>query len=137
MPDVRRSRRRRPATLVALLALVAYLFLPEEHIHVARTHNGHQTDLVHRHFEPHHPTETRPVIDRADDEHDVQWVTTAFTRVTTVRMAAPASVAIERRVADSLLALVPGHLLRPRSFSIHDPPWAIASPFRAPPALSL
>lgn len=129
----RRARRQLTAALAAL-AVFGFAVLPAEHIHVARTHDGRQSELVHRHFEPHGRPDAPLAVDHADDDHDVQWLTSSFTAPNTTRQLSrdnqPAARALSIPGAD----LVIRGTVEPLFVSVHDPPWTISSALRAPPA---
>jgi hypothetical protein len=99
MSVVSRPHQQRFTAVLAILAVLAFGLLPTEHVHVARTHDAHHSDLVHRHFEPHHRTDTQRTVDHADDDQAVRWLTTSFT---TARSAGHVS-ADNRLVQDGLL----------------------------------
>jgi len=128
-----RLSRQQPTAVLAACALLASGFLPAEHVHVARDHDGHHSDVVHRHFEPHHQPGPQAAIDDEEDDHDVQWLITSFTSPETARQAAPASQLIEHDVSISPPEVTSHARVQPLFVSVHDPPWATASGLRAPP----
>src|SRR5712691_7671038 len=57
------------ATVLGVLGLA---WLPPEHVHITRTHGDHHADVVHRHFESHHPIGNEVRV--GDDDDDVRWL---------------------------------------------------------------
>jgi hypothetical protein len=127
---------RRPLVALAISAVLALALLPPEHVHSAEPHDGHHANVVHRHFEPHHRSEAQPSVDHADDDHDVQWLTTSFTSSRTVtRIGVDSEVG--GQTAATLHPPSTRRAILPTLFvSVHDPPWATACGLRAPPPLS-
>lgn len=134
---VSRLSRQRFTALFAILAVLGFGLLPSEHVHVARTHDGHHSDFVHRHFEPHHRTATQTTADHPEDDEAVRWLTASFTNPGSAgHVAADSQLAV-----DDLPIWRPQQTFRGRIealfVSVHDPPWAIAIGLRAPPACLL
>lgn len=132
-----RPSRQRPTALLAVFAVLAFGVLPAEHVHLARAHDDHHPDVVHRHFEPHHRPATQTAVDDADDDHDVQWLTTSFTNPETARHVRPDSHFVEHDLSISLPELTSRATVQALFVSVHDPPWATPSGLRAPPASRL
>lgn len=135
-PLVLRPKQRRLTSVLALVAVLAFAFLPAEHVH-AQTHDGHHSKVVHRHFESHHPAGTRGTAEHADDDRDVQWLTTSFTS----RESAGRVYLDQHVVADGLpISRTEPTLdgkVQALFVSVPDPPWATSSGLRAPPACRL
>lgn len=113
------------------MGLLGLALLPAEHIH-SRIEDGHHSEIVHRHFEAHHPVSTDPSVDH-DDEDGAQYLTTAFTVAKPASGAYPGSeyVVIAFPIPQTRLV---SRRSTPRSFtSVHDPPWRVSSGLRAPP----
>jgi hypothetical protein len=117
----------------AILAMLGFAVLPAEHIHVARTHDGHHSDVVHRHFESHHLPRTDTRVGHVDDDDEVQWLTNAFAGPNSLRYAPPR---VEPAIAPSIPdpPLTVRRAIQPLFVSVHDPPWTPPSGLRAPPA---
>ena len=118
---------------LAILGVLGLGLLPGEHVH-SRTEQGHHTELVHRHFEPHHPIDAGVRVEDEDDhDGEAQFLTSAFTT-----SKAPDSV---RRVDAALFGLLPpvggeepAQCTPPSpDASGHDPPVAFSPGLRAPP----
>lgn len=120
--------------MLAALAVFGFAALPAEHIHVAWTHDGRQSELVHRHFEPHNRPGAHPAVDHADDDHDVQWLTSSFTAPNTTRQLSRDSQLAARALSIPSADLVVRGTVQPLFVSVHDPPWTISFGLRAPPA---
>jgi hypothetical protein len=137
MAMVSHPHQQRIAAALAILAVLAFGLLPAEHVHIARTHDAHHSDLVHRHFEPHHPTDTRPTVDHADPNQTVRWLTASFSSPESARHV----WADNHLVQHAITILRPEQTfraaIRALFVSVHDPPWATPSGLRAPPACLL
>ncbi len=134
MPGVSGRLPQQVAAGLAVFALVAFGLLPPEHLHVSGGHDGHSSEVVHRHFEPHHRAATQPNIDQGDDDHDVKWLTTSFTRPPPTPEISTAAQVVERIVTLPQPDLALRTTLWAQFASVHDPPWATGCGFRAPPA---
>jgi hypothetical protein len=126
---------RLPRRFVACLAVVGVLglaLLPSEHVH-ARDEHGHHTDVIHRHFESHHPVQSDGRIDQGDDD-DEQYITAAFTAPESTL-----SVVVGALVVTDLPVPKPqqrsGWALPSPDASAHDPPRTSSQGLRAPPIL--
>jgi hypothetical protein len=139
---------RRPVALAAVLGLLGLPLLPQEHVHVTESESGEQSEIVHRHFESHHPGHVEhdpdhrdadhPDADHHDREFDHQdeaalWIDAPFVA------RAPASAPLFTPVVvQELPALQPQPLprwaLEFEHISVHDPPWVASTGLRAPPA---
>ena len=120
------------SALVALLGLLGLALLPPEHVHDQDDH-GHHTEIVHRHFEAHHPVSTQShVDDDADENEDTHYLTAVFTApepfhggpvvaVVVVHVALVSPPLVSQVALDSPAALG------------HDPPWRSSLSPRAPP----
>jgi len=131
---------RRPAhsftTAVAIVAILAFGVLPPEHVHATEDRDGHHSEIIHRHLQPHHQSAPDTAVGH-DDDDDAQWLITAFTASKTTAHPRPGVAAV---------ALAVPLTLPDRKFqggvpalyvSVHDPPWVAASGLRAPPASRL
>ena len=127
---------RRSLVALAILAVLALALLPPEHVHSAEPHDGHHANVVHRHFEPHHRSEAQPSVDHADDDHEVQWLTTSFTSYRTVAPIGADSAVVGQTEATLHPPSTRSAILPALFVSVHDPPWATACGPRAPPLLS-
>lgn len=135
MPPVLRVARQLTAVLAALAVVGAFL-LPPEHVHALHASDGHHADLVHRHIALHqqHHADAHTTFEDADDDHDVQWLTTAFTNPGTSRQVD----SCDQSVVSGLVLQRPdatAHGIVGSLFvSVHDPPWSTPSGLRAPPS---
>ena len=123
--------------LVAILGAAGVLglgLLPSEHVHVTRTPDGHHSDVIHRHFESHHPIETEASIGHGDD--DVHWLESSFTSPTPPPHAYPVTQLLNERLQAPPPQPAYEWTIRAVRVSVHDPPWMSASGLRAPPSLS-
>jgi len=134
---VLRPGRQQPTAVLAVLAVLAFGVLPAEHVHLARADDGHHSDVVHRHFEPHHRSATQVAIDDDDDDHDVQWLTTSFTSPDTAGHVCPDRHFVELDLPAPRSGLTSRATVQALFVSVHDPPWATPSGLRAPPASRL
>src|SRR4030095_5888475 len=101
---------------------------------VSHTHDGHHTELVHRHVEAHQPISAETRFDHDEDE-EVAWLDHAsFVSPRPIQPQQPLIELPNER-------LEPARLERPREWairtvrmSVHAPPWIPATGLRAPPA---
>ena len=122
--------------MLAALAVFGFAVLPAEHIHVARVHDRHHSDVVHRHFEPHHRVLSLAIVEQDDDDdHDVQWLTPSFTNPNTTQPVSPANQLVEPAPSIPAPAATLRRTVQPLFVSVHDPPWTTPSGLRAPPAI--
>ena len=137
MAVVSHPHQQRITAALAILAVVAFGLLPAEHVHVARTHDAHHSDLVHRHFEPHHRTTTQPGVDHADDDQAVRWLSGSFTNFGSAGQGSADNQRIEPAPLISRPPQTFRGMIQALFVSVHDPPWATPSGLRAPPACLL
>ena len=107
--------------------------LPSEHVHVIQTQDGHHSDVIHRHFESHHPIETEASISHEDD--DIQWLESSFTGPKPPSQAYPVNQLLNERLQVRPSEPTCEWTIRAVRVSVHDPPWMSASGLRAPPLL--
>jgi hypothetical protein len=130
---------RRPIALAALLGLLGLPLLPPEHVHVTESESGEHSEIVHRHFEPHHPGHVDHDADHHNREQEFDhqdeaalWIDAPFVA------RAPALVPwFAPVVVQELPVLQPQPLLRWtlefEHISVHDPPWVASTGLRGPP----
>jgi hypothetical protein len=125
-------RARRFVACVAVVGVLGLALLPSEHVH-ARDEHGHHTDVVHRHFESHHPVQSDGQIDQGDGD-DEQYITAAFTAPESTL-----SIVVGALVVTDLPVPKPqqrsGWALPSPDASAHDPPRTSSQGLRAPPTL--
>ena len=121
-----------------MLGLLALPLLPPEHVHVTESESGEHSEIVHRHFESHHPAHVEHDFDHHDQEFDHQdeaalWIDAPF-----VGPAATVVPSFNPVVVQQLPVLHPRPLprwtLAFEHISLHDPPWVASTGLRAPPA---
>jgi hypothetical protein len=125
---------RKSAAGLAVLGVLALALLPPEHVHATETHDGHHSDVVHRHYEPHHPMAAGASVGY-DEDHQTRWLDSPF--------IGPQSLShvyqVDQLLHEDLPVLQPQQASRRTpSFvyvSTHDPPWATSHGLRAPPLL--
>jgi len=129
---------RRPFAIAAVFGLLGLPLLPPEHVHVTESENGERSEIVHRHFESHHPGHVEHEADHHDQEFDHQdeaalWIDAPF-----VAPAPPFVPSFAPVVVQELPELHPQPLprwtLEFEHISVHDPPWVASAGLRAPPA---
>ena len=133
---------RRPVALAAVLGLLGLPLLPQEHVHVTESKGGEHSEIVHRHFESHHPGHVEHDADHHDaDHHDQEvdhqdeaalWIDAPFVA------RAPASAPLFTPVVVQELPVlhpqpIPRWTLEFEHISVHDPPWVASTGLRAPP----
>lgn len=120
---------------LSVLGVLGLAVLPSEHVH-SRSDHGRRSEVVHRHFEPHHPVGAGATVDHPDDEN-AQYLSSAFTMAKPAPRLYPADQFVV--VAFSTLQPPP---VRWRSLpalfvSVHDPPWTTPHNLRGPPPFQL
>lgn len=121
---------------LSVLGVLALAFLPPQHVHFTRTHDDHHSDVIHRHFESHHPVGSQTTVGDEDDE--VQWLDElSFTSPTSAVRIYPANQFVyEDLPVSPSRPVFQWMLFRAVRDSVHDPPWATPHGLRAPPCLS-
>lgn len=120
---------------LSVLGVLSVALLPPEHVHFTRSDDGHHSDIIHRHFESHHPIAAEASVGHEDD--DVLWLDeSSFTSP----KLPPHIYPFDRFLYESLPVPPPQPASRwmPRAIhvSVHGPPWATPHGLRAPPLLS-
>jgi hypothetical protein len=120
------------AACLTAVGVAALPLLPPEHRHRTSTAAGDRSEIVHRHFEPHHDGTPGAGVDHPAGAV-VQWIG----GVCAGTAAPPRLEPPARFVVAVLEALDPGRLVRPTRSSnhdsVHDPPWLAAHGLRGPP----
>lgn len=120
------------AACLAVLGVLGLALLPAEHVHV-RTEDGQPADLIHRHFEAHHPVGSNPGLDH-DEGHEATWLNSAFVTGVSRLLGHP---------VDQLVGTSPPTAPDPEVSptwtpgdpeSVHDPPSTSSHGLRAPPS---
>jgi hypothetical protein len=132
---VTRQTRQQLSGTLSVLAVLAFAMLPDEHIHFARTHDGHHSDVVHRHFEPHHPEGPQPAVDHSDDDQDVQWLRTSFIGAESAGYICQDNQMVEGGLSATAPEPTRHRTVQALFVSVHAPPWSTPSGLRAPPTL--
>ncbi len=121
---------RRSVTGLAVLGMLTLALLPPEHLHAAGTEEDHHADVIHRHWEAHHPA--APAVH--EDDHATLWIDSPFTHPEVTSHVAPdaqGAVSDLSRPRDASLHAWP--IVR---VSVHDPPGVTSNGLRAPPFLA-
>lgn len=123
-------------TGLAALGVLSLVFLPPEHLHVTRTHDGHHSDIIHRHYTP-HQSGAGNTASVADDDDQPRWLDPPFIGARPAAQIHPID-----QLLDQKPPTLPPPLPRLRSFavtypSVHGPPSKTPSGLRAPPCLSV
>jgi hypothetical protein len=63
--------------VLAGAAVLVFGLLPTEHVHITSTADGRHSDVIHRHYESHHPIGTSTEL--SDNDDDVHWLDASFT----------------------------------------------------------
>jgi hypothetical protein len=124
---------RQISAVLAALAVVSLVLLPPEHVHTTRIHDGHHSDLVHRHFEGHRSDAAKQSFDD-DDDQVVQWLDSRFTSPRPASHTHPPVTPFLTTVPPLLLPQPTSRrILTAIDVSVHDPPGIPSSGLRAPP----
>jgi hypothetical protein len=128
---------RHSVALIAALGLLCLPLLPPEHMHVSESEEHGHSEVVHRHFEPHHPIEVSHPAGRApefdhQDEEAALWLDAPYLGPASIQVPPAHDV-----VVGELPRLEPRRLSRWtltfKHNSVHDPPWIASTGLRAPP----
>ena len=117
---------------LAVCGMLALVWLPPEHVHATHTDEGHHAEVVHRHYEAHHPAGDERTVDHDADDL-VQWLDSPFTSPTRVSQVPPSllclhdDVPVQQTLQPSRWTLPYVHA------SVHDPPWGASHGLRGPP----
>jgi hypothetical protein len=132
------SVRRKIVAVFTAFGVTGLLFLPAEHIHARDAQDGHDAEVIHRHFDA-HPSSTQGVaFEHGDDDDHIQWLSVPF--------ANPHRIPHEYRAAPLVHSLLFSASQPPLNVcgsaenvfaSAHDPPWQTRTGLRGPPSLSL
>jgi len=117
--------------VLALLGLLGLALLPPEHVH-DQDHDGHHTELVHRHFEAHHPVPDQTHVDDDADE-DAHYLIAVFTESEPSFHGGRVDDVVAADVALTSPPLVSQVALDSPAALGHDPPWRYSLSPRAPP----
>jgi hypothetical protein len=119
----------------AAVGLSGVAFLPQEHLHIAQGgEDAHHVEAVHRHFAQHQGTHGGPDIDHPEDG-ETQWLDARFVTPDPTSAHRSPEIVLHPVQPQPAPRQLSQHLVADVFSSVHDPPWAIAHPFRAPPAL--
>ena len=133
LPDVPFWLSRRLSACLAALGVLGLAGLPPEHVHLAADHDHVRTEVVHRHFAPHHAAGAQTHVENPDD--DPTYLSSAFTVPTQASGVGPDDSCL---VVGEPEVTAPGFTQwhrRARDLRAHDPPWACAPGLRGPPQL--
>ena len=68
---------RRVSAGLGALGVIGLALLPPEHVHLAADHYDVRAEVVHRHFQPHHPVAPQIHVENLDE--DATYLNSAFT----------------------------------------------------------
>jgi hypothetical protein len=125
----------RIAVVLGIGGVLGLALLPAEHMHRVEVADGHHSEIIHRHFESHHPIGSHARIDHDDDDREVQWLTTSFLHPNHAGQPSPDSALVDDRPHASAVEPSLRRTFQPLHVSIHDPPCRVPSCLRGPPSL--
>ena len=123
---------RRLTALVAACGVIAVAWLPQEHMHLDRTADGHRTAIIHQHYEPHHPLETE--VGHDDSADRIEWLSSSFTPPKPTVSVHPIQPLLDVPVPEPRLRPVRQWTQGPPQVFIDDPPGTSTLGLRAPPS---
>lgn len=128
---------RHPIAVAAVLGLLGLPLLPQEHVHVTESESGEHSEIVHRHFESHHPGHVDHDADHHDQEFDHQdeaalWIDAPFVASAPVFIRSFARIVVQELPVPQPKPM-PRWTMEFEHISVHDPPWVAATGLRAPP----
>lgn len=126
---------RKLVAVVGVCGLVGLALLPPEHVHLTEAPDGHHSDVVHRHYAPHHPIESHSNLDGQD--HDIHWLDLAFTSPRSTPQQPLLNLVLSKCLQVLGPELTCDRAARVDDVSVHDPPPLGSFGLRAPPALSI
>jgi hypothetical protein len=118
---------------LAVLGVLGLALLPPEHLHVTRTDDGRHSDVIHRHYEPHHPAAAEASVGHEDDE--ALWLDSPFTSPKLASKVYPVNQCLNEELPLSQAQQTSRRTLPFVHVSVHDPPSATSHGLRAPPFL--
>ena len=119
---------------MAALGVLTLAALPAEHLHAAEAADGHHEDVIHRHWEVHHPAGTEPPVTHEAD-HATRWMDSPFTHPEVVSPINPDAQGPSSNLLVSRPKDAPRHTLPSVRLSVHDPPGIASNGLRGPPFL--
>jgi hypothetical protein len=120
--------------VVAALSVLTLAALPVQHLHAAGTEEGHHAEVIHRHWDGHHPAGPEAPAAHEDDQA-TRWMDSPFTHPEVVSHIDPdvQGVLFDLFISRSKDA---SRLVLPFvRFSVHDPPDTTSHGLRGPPFL--
>ncbi len=120
---------------VSILGVLGLAILPPEHLHARRTNDGHERDVVHRHFEAHHQAGAGAQV--AHNDAAPRWLDSPYVNAGSVTRVDRVDAAVEHEMPTARAMLAGARLPRLVTFAVHDPPPGAAFGLRAPPFSSL
>ena len=129
----------RPVAIAAVFGLLGLPLLPPEHVHVTESESGEHSEIVHRHFEPHHPAFVDHDADHHDQEFDHQdeaalWIDAPYVAAAAISVPSFCPAIVQQLPVIEPQAF-PRWTLEFEHISVHDPPWVASTGLRAPPTL--
>jgi hypothetical protein len=134
---------KRPIAIAAVIGLLGLPLLPPEHVHVTESESGEHSEIVHRHFESHHPGHIdHDDADHHDPHHQDQefdhqdgaalWIDAPFVARTSISTPLFTPVVVQELPVLQPQPL-PRWTLEFEHISVHDPPRVASIGLRAPP----
>jgi hypothetical protein len=120
--------------VLAVAGVLVFGLLPTEHVHITSTADGRHSDVIHRHYESHHPIGTSTEL--SDNDDDVHWLDASFTAPQQPLHDAPPHLVVHIAFEVRVPIVVLERAIRSVWTSVHDPPWLAGTGFRAPPVPS-
>jgi hypothetical protein len=125
----------RIAAMLGIAGVLGLALLPTEHMHRVEVQDGHHVEIIHRHFESHHPIGSHSRIDHDDDDHEIQWITTSFFHPNYAGQPSPDSEHVDGRPQASAVEPSFQGTFQQLHVSIHGPPGSTSHGLRGPPTL--
>lgn len=126
---------RRFVTGLASLSILSLAFLPPEHLHITRTHHGHHSDVIHRHYTPHHSAASHKASVGDEDADQPRWLDSSFINVNPATQSHPIDRCLHLEIPSTRPRVTWLGSIGVDHPSIHDPPPKTSPGLRAPPSL--
>jgi hypothetical protein len=123
----------RSVSWLAIAAVLGLVWLPPEHVHEA-DHDGDHSEVVHRHFAPHHHDDSGAIFDHQDT--DARYLSSPFTVPDSQAHGRPDTPAVTATLILPQPHIGAGWTLVSLHVRVHDPPWASSTGLRAPPSFT-
>ena len=129
--QVLRPRFRQLVALLASLGVLGLVVLPAEHVHLSHGPGHHDSDIIHRHFEPHH--DSRSDFSFSEDEQHIQWTDSSFASPSQALQTTCQQPLLYQVAPDAEQRPTCERAVRIDDLAVHEPPALTRVDLRGPP----